>query len=78
MPGHPGPAFGRPECKLAPGIHALLTVYLKAWMAGIGPAMTTASSQLPHNRQPDEQPADRQHHRGRDIEQRQRDLAALV
>ena len=21
MPGHPGPAFGRPECKLVPGIH---------------------------------------------------------
>jgi hypothetical protein len=20
MPGHPGPAFGRPECKLVPGI----------------------------------------------------------
>jgi hypothetical protein len=21
MPGHPGPAFGRPKCKLVPGIH---------------------------------------------------------
>ena len=21
MSGHPGPAFGRPECKLVPGIH---------------------------------------------------------
>ena len=21
MPGHPGPAAGRPECKLVPGIH---------------------------------------------------------
>jgi len=24
MPGHPGPAFGRPECKLVPGIHVLI------------------------------------------------------
>jgi hypothetical protein len=24
MPGHPGPAFGRPKCKLVPGIHVLL------------------------------------------------------
>jgi hypothetical protein len=24
MPGHPGPAFGRPECKLVPGIHVFL------------------------------------------------------
>jgi hypothetical protein len=23
MPGHPGPAFGRPECKLVRGIYAL-------------------------------------------------------
>jgi hypothetical protein len=22
MPGYPGPAAGRPECKLVPGIHA--------------------------------------------------------
>ena len=26
MPGHPGPAFGRPECKLLPGIHVFLGV----------------------------------------------------
>ena len=25
MPGHPGLAFGQPECKLVPGIHALLS-----------------------------------------------------
>jgi hypothetical protein len=25
MPGHPGPAFGRPERKLVPGIHAFLS-----------------------------------------------------
>jgi len=24
MPGHPGPAFVRPECKLVPGIHVFL------------------------------------------------------
>jgi hypothetical protein len=24
MPGHPGPAFGRPACKLLPGIHVFL------------------------------------------------------
>jgi hypothetical protein len=26
MPGHPGPAFGRPECKLVPRIHVLTLV----------------------------------------------------
>src|SRR5207247_1591621 len=36
MPGHPGPAFGRPECKLVPGIHAFLRCRQarKTWMAG--------------------------------------------
>jgi len=24
MPGHPGPAIGRPERKLVPGIHVLI------------------------------------------------------
>ena len=26
MPGHPGPAFGRPKYKLVPGIHAFIHV----------------------------------------------------
>jgi hypothetical protein len=26
MPGHPGPAEGRPECKLVPGIHVFQTL----------------------------------------------------
>jgi hypothetical protein len=25
MPDHPGPAFGRPECKLVSGIHVFWT-----------------------------------------------------
>ncbi len=25
MPAHPGPAFGRPECKLVAGIHVFKT-----------------------------------------------------
>ena len=24
MPGHPGPTFGRPECKLVPGIYVFI------------------------------------------------------
>ena len=24
MPRHPGPAFGRPKCRLVPGIHAFM------------------------------------------------------
>ena len=35
MPGHPGPAFGRPECKLVPAIHVFrLWLAGKSWMAG--------------------------------------------
>jgi hypothetical protein len=35
MPGQPGPAFGRPGCKLVPGIHVFLqeAQLSKAWMA---------------------------------------------
>jgi len=41
MPGPPGPAFGRPECKLVPGIHVFVACpTLKTWMAGTSPAMT--------------------------------------
>jgi uncharacterized protein len=39
MPGQPGPAFGRPGCKLVPGIHAFLAGR-KTWTAGTSPAMT--------------------------------------
>ena len=35
MPGHPVPAFGRPECKLVPGLHAIYNLAAsKAWRAG--------------------------------------------
>ena len=44
MPGHPGPAFGRPECKLVPGIHVLAACQVKTWMAGTSPAMTAVST----------------------------------
>ena len=38
MPGHPGPAFGRPECKLVPGIHVFhspISAYSAACAAGV-------------------------------------------
>ncbi len=41
MPGQPRPAFGRPGCKLVPGIHVFMTVQdYKTRMAGTSPAMT--------------------------------------
>ncbi len=39
MAGQPGPAFGRPECKLVRAIH-VLRLARKTWMPGIKPAMT--------------------------------------
>ena len=39
MPGHPGPASGRPECRPVPGIHDVQGRN-KTWVAGTSPAMT--------------------------------------
>src|ERR1700732_2679771 len=50
MPGHPGPAFGRPECKLDAG-HPRLCVP-KSWMAGIKPARTGGSVKLESSKPP--------------------------
>jgi hypothetical protein len=46
MPGHPGLAFGRPECKPVPGIHAFRTLPNKTWMAGPSPAEGLTSARL--------------------------------
>jgi hypothetical protein len=45
MAGHPGPAFGRPECELVPAIHVFLAaptlrVDAKTWMPATSAGMT--------------------------------------
>ena len=40
MPGQPGPAKGRSDRKLVPGIHIFETALRKTWMAGTSPVMT--------------------------------------